>query len=363
MKIAHIASFRDVIYEKSLGRQLLIYLLAKKQREEGHDVTVLSAPGSYIDGCNMVSFRKPVVHTGDRLFVWLLLRKMEAEHFFNSYKYLDSTHDIIHSHIMEEGMTFSKVSNSPCILTQHGTVPKNIHHLAIMKLYSLLRNTKIVTVSKYQYLTHKNLFGNDIVDYVYNCLDFHKFPFQAKPEVNHELTLCFIGRCVPEKGVHLAIQVADILHSQNVDVQLNIFTVPYPGFHKYFLEIVKQTEKKQYIKLNVRKSTSEVIRRLRNSDATLFPILWEEPFGYVQVESMACGTPIVAFPRGSVPEIVTPGINGFYCSDIKQMALAALRCRDLNREQCRRYAEERYTIENTYKKYLNLYEKVIKGSA
>jgi glycosyltransferase involved in cell wall biosynthesis len=103
----------------------------------------------------------------------------------------------------------------------------------------------------------------------------------------------------------------------------------------------------------------EKIDFLGNAAALLFPIQWPEPFGIVMIEAMACGTPVIAYPRGSVPEVVEDGLTGFTVSDSKQ-ALDAIRCVEtFNRRNCRKRFEQRFTDSRMTQDYLAIYERLV----
>ena len=90
----------------------------------------------------------------------------------------------------------------------------------------------------------------------------------------------------------------------------------------------------------------EKVRLYQNAKALLFPVLWEEPFGLVMIEAMACGTPVAAFRRGAVPEVVVDGKTGFIVGDEKEMIRAVQKVGEIDRAACRRHVEEHFTNEN-----------------
>ena len=98
---------------------------------------------------------------------------------------------------------------------------------------------------------------------------------------------------------------------------------------------------------------------LQNARATLFPIDWEEPFGLVMIESMACGTPVIATRRGAVPEVVDDGRSGIIVDDYRDMAAAIARADELDPVECRRAAEEHYSVERMVADYVSVYEQML----
>ena len=97
---------------------------------------------------------------------------------------------------------------------------------------------------------------------------------------------------------------------------------------------------------------------LKKAKCLLFPILWEEPFGLVMVEALACGTPVVAFRRGSVPEIIQDGVSGFIVDNVNEMAEAVGKTETISAEKCRESVEGRFSVERMVDEYENVFEKI-----
>jgi glycosyltransferase involved in cell wall biosynthesis len=162
--------------------------------------------------------------------------------------------------------------------------------------------------------------------------------------------LSFIGRIAPLKGTHLAIDVA-----QRTGIPLKIAGDVQPMYREYFEKKIKpQLDGKlvEYIGLADLAAKNEL---LGNSIAMLFPIQWNEPFGLVMVEAMACGTPVLAMPGGSVPEVVREGVSGHVCRSVVQMSK---RARDLNFNPVavRQYVADNFSIERMARDYAGVYE-------
>ena len=102
---------------------------------------------------------------------------------------------------------------------------------------------------------------------------------------------------------------------------------------------------------------------LGNAIALLFPINWAEPFGLVMIEAMACGTPVIAYPRGSVPEIVDQAISGFLVRNVEEAAQALMRVDEIGRQGCRQRFEDRFTAGRMCEDYLALYERLVNGQS
>jgi glycosyltransferase involved in cell wall biosynthesis len=165
--------------------------------------------------------------------------------------------------------------------------------------------------------------------------------------------LSFIGRIAPIKGTHTAIEVA-----KRTGIPLKIAGDVQPMYREYFESKIKpEIDGKlvEYVGLADLKAKNEL---LSNSMAMLFPIQWNEPFGLVMVEAMACGTPVLAMPGGSVPEIVRDGISGYICRTIREM-VQRVRSLNISPALVRRYVEENFAIERMARDYLTLYRDVL----
>jgi len=362
LRIVHVASVVDVLTKiRRGGRGQLIYLLARKQADEGHDVTVIAAPSSRIEKCYTISFVNPPKPYRNKVVYYPIRRLKETEHSIKAYKWLGSNYDIIHNHIEFEGVAFSFLNKTPSITTLHGPLYSNPFTLLLTKLYSVPRRTKFVTYSKYTYTQFKKIYGDDLIGYVYGGVNVDEIPFVSKPIKSCDLQLCWVGRIVPTKGAHIAIAVADRLHKQGHDVHLKLVGTLQHTCYKYFCKILHKANKRPYVSVKVNATKEEVAKSMGNSDVTLFPILWDEPFGFVMIESMACGTPVLAFPRGATPEIIQNGLNGFLCNNITDMVYAILDISKINRRKCRQIARERFGVDTMYRGYLKMYERILEA--
>jgi glycosyltransferase involved in cell wall biosynthesis len=167
--------------------------------------------------------------------------------------------------------------------------------------------------------------------------------------------MSFIGRIAPIKGVHLAIDVA-----RRTGIPLKIAGDIQPINREYFENKIKPQidgSLVEYIGLANLEVKNEL---LGNSMAMLFPIQWNEPFGLVMVEAMACGTPVLAMPGGSVPEVVKDGVSGYICRNVREMT-NRVKNLQLDPATIRRYVEENFSIERMAREYVELYEEAIRS--
>jgi glycosyltransferase involved in cell wall biosynthesis len=186
---------------------------------------------------------------------------------------------------------------------------------------------------------------------VYNGVDLNSYDFNDK--IKEDAPLVFLGRIEEIKGTHVAIEMA--LKTNNRLIIAGNIPAEY---ELYFNDRVKPflSEQIQYIGPvnDVQKNTM-----LREAKAFLMPIQWNEPFGIVMAEAMACGTPVIGFNRGSVPEVVEQGETGFVCNTNDEFADAVNKISQINRADVRKAAENRFSADVISNNYIALYQKLI----
>jgi glycosyltransferase involved in cell wall biosynthesis len=166
--------------------------------------------------------------------------------------------------------------------------------------------------------------------------------------------LAFLGRICPEKGIEDAIAIAE-----RVQMPLKIAAKVDNADREYFEARVKPLLSSPWVEF-----IGEICDRRKNeflgrAKALLFPICWPEPFGLVMTEAMACGTPVIAYPCGSVPEILEDGLTGFLVRDVNQAVAAVDRLGTLNRDLIRKRFEQRFTVDRMSAKYLDVYNSLL----
>jgi glycosyltransferase involved in cell wall biosynthesis len=163
----------------------------------------------------------------------------------------------------------------------------------------------------------------------------------------------FLGRIEEIKGTHIAIEVAK-KSKRKLIIAGNIPA----GKEEYFNKMINPHLGDQIIYVGP-VNDAQKNELLGKSAALLMPILWNEPFGIVMAESMACGTPILGFNMGSVPEIVINGVNGFICKNIEEMVSCVAECNLLDRKEIRSITERQFSNKKIINDYISLYQKLI----
>jgi glycosyltransferase involved in cell wall biosynthesis len=175
------------------------------------------------------------------------------------------------------------------------------------------------------------------------------------PSETHSNYLAFLGRMGPQKNPADAIRTAKALN-----LPIRLAGTPQSKSEKQYFdaEIQPQIDGKNVIYLGSI-TQQEKVEFLRQAAAVLFPIQWDEHFGLVMIEAMACGTPVVAIKRGSVPEVIDPGITGYFCDHPGEMPALVKLALELDRGMIRQHACTRFSIARMTRDYLDLYRKTI----
>jgi len=166
--------------------------------------------------------------------------------------------------------------------------------------------------------------------------------------------LAFLGRISPEKGVEAAIAIA-----RRSGIKLKIAAKVDKADVRFYESEIKPLLDGPLVEFIGEIGEEEKKEFLGNALALVFPIDWEEPFGLVLIESMSCGTPVIAFGRGSVPEVIRDGISGFIVPDIEGAVQAAAQVGSLSRMRCRRYFEEKFAVARMAADHLAIYRTLI----
>jgi glycosyltransferase involved in cell wall biosynthesis len=246
--------------------------------------------------------------------------------------------DIIHNHFDFLPLTYSKLIKTPIITTIHGFSSEKI--IPVYQKYN--ENTYFVSIS--------NSDRNDKLKYlgtVYNGLNIDSFTFNPSPKEQ----LLFFGRIHPDKGTAEAISIA-----KKTNKKLIIAGIIQD--QNYFDKEVKPhlNNDIQFVGSAGPQKRNEL---MGESLALLHPINFEEPFGLSVAEAMLCGTPVIAFNKGSMPELIENNKTGFLVADIDKAVEAIENIKNINREKCSKIARNRFSADTMAKEYLKLYHQIL----
>jgi glycosyltransferase involved in cell wall biosynthesis len=263
----------------------------------------------------------------------------ELDHLSWSIEKAAKTCDLIHIN-SAPAITYSRYVATPFVCTLH-----HPHEAALTRMYERYPEIHYAAISEHQASVHPTL----AVTTIHHGIDMTNYRLQ----VEKEDYLCFLGRIAPIKGVHTAIEVA-----KRAGIPLKIAGEIQPIFREYFDTMIKPHIDGRFIEYVGEADLEMKNQLLGGSRGLLFPIQWSEPFGLVMIEAMACGTPVFAFPGGSVPEIVQANVSGSISSSAEQMA-EAVRNTTYSPEVVRGWVEQRFSVDIMVQRYVELYEGIL----
>ncbi|MDH3974433.1 MAG: glycosyltransferase [Deltaproteobacteria bacterium] len=312
----------------------VVSLLTEGLIARGIDVTLFATGDSVTKGC---------LH-------WVCKKGYEEDEHSDP-KVMESLHiselfdraadfDLIHNHFDFLPLTYSGLVKTTVLTTIHGFSSPRI--LPAYKKYN--GKAFYVSISEADRAP-----GLDYIKTIHHGIDLNEFSFNAEPQGNY---LLFFGRIHPDKGAKEAIEIArrtdsklimagiiqdEVYYEREVEPHLNGKDITYVGS--------VGPEKRDDL--------------LRNAKMLLHPINFDEPFGLSVVEAMACGTPVIAFNRGSMAELIRDGVNGFLVTDLDEAVHAADRLGEIDRAHCRKFVEENFSVERMVDDYIKIYEEII----
>lgn len=240
------------------------------------------------------------------------------------------------------------LSGLPVLQTYQRVISKRSTRLA-----SILAGKKLRYTSCGQHMITSHPLSS-ICSTVHNFTDINYFKPLEEPQLEH---LMFLGRIEEIKGTKEAIKAA-LAANQKLVIAGNI----QPGHESYFEEHVKPYLSHPLIEYVGPVNDEQKRYYLQKAMALLFPVQWEEPFGIVMTEAMACGTPVIGFNRGSVPEVVIDGVNGYLVNDLDEMIDAVHKIHLIDRSKVRKDCEARFSSRIIAMQYIFLIEKMLNNS-
>lgn len=343
MRIAQVAPLYESVPPRYYGgTERVVSWLTEKLVAFGHDVT-LFASGDSVTNAQLVKSCKRALRLDRECVDPLAHHVLMIEEVFSRAQ----DFDIIHFHSDYLHFPYSRREKVPCLTTLHGRLDLP----DLVPLYKEFREVPLVSISDAQ---REPLSWVNWVGRVHHGMAIHELPLCEEPGDY----LAFLGRVSPEKGVDRAIEIA-IRAGRKLKIAAKVDRAD----RDYYQEKVKPLLKHPLIEFIGEIGNSEKAEFLGNASALLFPINWPEPFGLVMIEAMACGTPVIAYPRGSVPEIMLDGVTGFVVQDVEEAVAAVKKVDKIKRRACREYFELNFSDDRMARDYVNLYKKLIHGKS
>jgi glycosyltransferase involved in cell wall biosynthesis len=304
----------------------------------GHDVT-LFASGDSVTTARL----EPICAQAMRVNVSLFNREAPMTMLMEQALGKPGHFDILHSHLDFLGFPVARRNPTPTVTTFH-------NRLDLPELQPVLREyaeLPMVSISNAQ--------RTPVSWANWHATVYHGLPrdlYHLHPNPGHYLA--FLGRIAPEKRPDQAIELA-----KRIGLPLRIAAKIDPADEQYFRAEIKPLLAHPLIEYLGEITDADKNEFLGNARALVCPYDWPEPFGLVLIEALACGTPVVAYRRGSIPEIIDDGATGFVCDGLDDMTAALQHIPDIDRRQCRRSFEERFTVGRMAQGYLHVYERVL----
>jgi glycosyltransferase involved in cell wall biosynthesis len=335
MKIAQIAPlFERVPPQAYGGTERVVSYLTEALVDLGHEVTLFASGDSQTRARLM-----PVVERGLRLDPrrpdWLMWHTVLLDQAFTQA----TDFDVMHFHVDFLHFPLVRQCPTPCLTTLHGRL--DLPDLA--PLHRHFREQALVSISNSQ---RAPLAGSRWLATVPHGLPEHLYRFHERSDDY----FAFIGRISPEKRVDRAIRIARAAGTR-IRIAAKVDRVDQHYFEREIRPLLDDPLV-EYIGEIDESAKNEFIG---NARALLFPIDWPEPFGLVMIEALACGTPVIAWRCGSVPEVIEHGRTGFIVDDMAQAVSAARRVATLDRRACRAAFERRFTARRMARRYLEVY--------
>ncbi len=341
MRIAQVAPLFESVPPKYYGgTERVVSYLTEELVCQGHEVT-LFASGDSVTKAHLVAACRRSLRLDKHCIDQLSHQVLMLEHVFQRA----AEFDIVHFHVDYLHFPLSRREQLTHVTTLHGRL--DIPDL--VPLYHEFRDMPVVSISNCQ---REPLPWANWQATIYHGVPADTYQFRAEPGSY----LAFLGRISPEKRVDRAIKIA-----RQVQIPLKIAAKVDRVDKDYFEAVVEPLLRDSLIEFVGEIGDGEKDEFLGHAYALLFPIDWPEPFGLAMIEAMACGTPVIAYRSGAVPEVMEEGHTGFIVEGLEDAVEAVRRVPELSRKRCREIFYQRFTAARMAHDYVQLYERLIKS--
>jgi glycosyltransferase involved in cell wall biosynthesis len=335
LRVAQVAPLYESVPPKLYGgTERIVAYLAEELVRRGHEVTLFAAGDSTARVPLAAGFPKSLrlaglEQWGPSFHLPMLSQVYDhASHF-----------DVIHSHVDCLTFPLARLVPVPTVSTLHGRLDLD----ELFPIYRHYSDLPVVSISDDQ---RRPLLEMNWVGTVYHGLPRNLLKFSPQPG-NY---LAFLGRVAPEKRPDLAIEIA-----RRSGIPLKIAAKVDRVDREYFESVIKPLLWTPGVEFIGEINEAQKEEFLGGALALLFPVDWPEPFGLVMIEALACGTPVIARPCGSVPEVLRNGVTGFVGSSVDDLVTAVRKLHDISRRKCREEFEARFTVEVMAANYERVY--------
>ncbi|MCC2630297.1 MAG: glycosyltransferase [Candidatus Paceibacter sp.] len=350
MKIVQLVPWTEPVPPKKYGgTELVAYNITEELVRRGHEVHLIASGDSTTSGHLIPiaekSFRELFPRESyeskelkEIEVYWKWRKAVEAAEIIQKLK-----PDIVHNHMSWRGVMFSPLYNAPLITTMHG--PVNVYQER--QTFLDLPNGNYVSISNNQRIANPDL---NWIKTVYNGIDVNAFKM-GEGNGNY---FAFLGRTNPEKGLFEICQmIKKTKHKLKIAAKIDFVDTEY--FETRIKPLI-DGEQIEFLGEVDHKGKNEL---LKNAKALLLWLNWEEPFGLVVPEANVCGTPVVVNKRGSMPELIEHGKNGFLIDSLDEMQTCLERIDEIDRATCRQVVEQKFSITKMVNDYEMLYKQIL----
>jgi glycosyltransferase involved in cell wall biosynthesis len=337
MRIAQVAPLQLAVPPRNYGgTERCIYNITEALVEAGHEVT-LFATGDSETSAHLVPMRDEPIRLNPKIDATALHLAMLERVYQQASQF-----DIIHSHLDYLTLPFAVASVTPTVITLHGRldIPETTEVLRAFK------ECNYIAISNSQRSQIPDL---NWVSTIHHAIDLRRIAFYERSGSY----LAFVGRIAPDKGPDRAILIA-----KQAGIPLKIAAKVDPEHRKYYETVIKPMLNDPLIEFLGPVNEKRKLDLMGNALALLLPISWPEPFGMVFIESLACGTPVLTCPHGSVPELLADGVTGYIRESTDDLVAAVGQLEQISRTGCREYVRQKFDIRDMALEYVNSYAMV-----
>ena len=339
MRIAQVAPLIESVPPKHYGgTERIVSYLTEELVRLGHDVT-LFASGDSVTSARLIAPCQRSLRKNERCKDPVAREVLLLDHVI---EHADEF-DLIHFHTGYLHFPISRYLRVPHVTTLHGRL--DIPDL--IPVFDRFRNEPLISISNAQ---RQPLPWANWQATIYHGLHTEQFQFRPNPGDY----LAFLGRISPEKRADRAIEIA-----KRAGMPLKLAAKVDRADRRYFKRVIEPLLEESHVDWVGEITDRDKNEFLGSAYALLFPIDWPEPFGLVMIEAMACGTPVIAYNSGSVPEVMEDGVTGFIVEDLDDAAKAVSRVCDVSRARCRETFERRFAANRMASDYIEIYKRLI----
>ncbi|HSW96593.1 MAG TPA: glycosyltransferase family 4 protein [Candidatus Saccharimonadales bacterium] len=336
LRIAQIVPISErVPPEKYGGTQRVASSLTEELVARGHEVTLFASGDSQTKARLRSIIDKPLREPRDVRTIYNMLNFSLAYSQQNEF-------DVVHDHTIDLSLPLAQNATIPVVVTLHTGITKDRK-----KLYQAFPHPTYIPISKAQVREHPDL---HFAAPIYNGLNLQESPFGENPD--REEFLLFVGRIDAKKGVHLAITAAK---EAGMPLKIAAKLDPLPECQAYYETFVKPALDGRQTEWLGEVNEYDRNQLMSKAKAVIHPNTWNEPFGLVVIEAMACGAPVVGANKGALPEIIIDGETGYIVNNLEDMGKALKDIDKINRRRCREHVLVNFSAEQMTDHYEELY--------